>query len=83
MTLKRFDAMGGGHLATERDYCDDGEFVDADVAQELYDALVAAVDCGMVPISSAKDGGAARHSRQVHVADQIRAAIAKATGEQR
>lgn len=50
-------------------------------APELLDALVEAVECGMVPISSAKDGGASTHSRQVRCADMIRAAIAKATGE--
>lgn len=49
-------------------------------APELLEALKAAVDCKMVPITSAKDGGAAKHSIQVQVADQIRAAIAKATG---
>jgi len=49
-------------------------------APDLYEALKAAVDCGMVPISSASEGGAARHSRQVEVADMIRAAIAKAEG---
>ena len=50
-------------------------------APDLLDALESAVDCGMVPSSSLKDGGAARHARQVHVADMIRAAIAKAKGE--
>ncbi|KWV45051.1 hypothetical protein AS591_20295 [Stenotrophomonas maltophilia] len=49
-------------------------------APELLDALIEAVECGMVPISSAKDGGASTHSRQVRCADMIRAAIAKATG---
>lgn len=49
-------------------------------APELLDALIEAVACGMVPISSAKDGGASTHSRQVRCADMIRAAIAKATG---
>lgn len=49
-------------------------------APELLEALQAAVECGLVPVSSAKDGGATRHSRQVHVADQIRAAISKAIG---
>jgi hypothetical protein len=39
---------------------------------ELERILTAAVDCGMVPISSAKDGGAASHSLQVKVADLIR-----------
>jgi hypothetical protein len=50
-------------------------------APDLLEALEAAVGCGMVPTSSMKDGGAARHSIQVRVADMIRAAIAKAKGE--
>ena len=49
-------------------------------APDLLEALQAAVECGMVPISSVSDGGASRHSRQVQVADMIRAAIQKATG---
>lgn len=49
-------------------------------APEMLEAMQAAIDCGMVPVSSAADGGAVRHSRQVQVADMIRAAIAKATG---
>lgn len=49
-------------------------------APELLEALVEATACGMAPISSAKDGGASTHSRQVRCADMIRAAIAKATG---
>lgn len=49
-------------------------------APELLEALQAAVDCGMVPTTSATEGGAAKFSRQVVVADMIRAAIAKATG---
>lgn len=51
-------------------------------APELYAALEEAIDCGMVPTSSAIDGGASAHSRQVRAADQIRAAMAKARGEQ-
>ena len=47
---------------------------------EMLSALDAAVECKMVPISSAKEGGAARHSIQVQVADQIRSVIAKAKG---
>lgn len=50
-------------------------------APDLLEALIAAVDCGMVPTSSISDGGANKHSIQVKVADQIRAAISKATGE--
>lgn len=51
-------------------------------APDMAEALQAAIDCGMVPISSAKEGGAFRHSRQVEVADMIRAALAKARGEE-
>lgn len=47
---------------------------------ELLAALEAAIECGMVPTSSAKEGGAMRYVKQAHVADQIRAAIAKAKG---
>jgi hypothetical protein len=49
-------------------------------APELLGALQEAVDCGLVPTSSANDGGPNRHSRQVRCADMIRASIAKATG---
>ena len=49
-------------------------------APGLLAALEAAIDAGIIPKSSALDGGAMRHSRQVHVADMCRAAIAKATG---
>jgi hypothetical protein len=45
--------------------------------KELKGVLQEAVDCGMVPTSSAKDGGASKYSRQVHVADRIRAALSK------
>ena len=43
--------------------------------EELTAVLQAAVDCGMVPITSALEGGAARFSEQVRVADLIRAAL--------
>lgn len=49
-------------------------------APELLEALKAAVDCGMVPSSSSRTGGASRHSRQCVVADMIRDAITKAEG---
>ena len=52
-----------------------------DQRDELLSALKEAVDCGMVPRSSALDGGAVKHARQVHVADQIRAAIAKSEAQ--
>jgi len=47
---------------------------------ELLAALEAAVECGMVPSSSATEGGAMAYVKHAHVADQIRSAIAKAKG---
>ena len=52
----------------------------AERVKELEGALRDAVDCGMVPTSSAKDGGASKYSAQVLVADRIRAALAKCEG---
>ena len=52
----------------------------ADIAADLLAALEAAVECGMVPTSTAKNGGAPSYARQAHVADQIRAAISRAPG---
>ena len=49
-----------------------------DRVKELEGALRDAVDCGMVPKSSAADGGASKYSAQVLVADRIRAALSKA-----
>ncbi len=46
--------------------------------EELEEALRDAVDCGMVPKSSAADGGASKYSIQIRVADRIRAALSKA-----
>lgn len=51
-----------------------------EMVKELTGVLQAAVDCGMVPKSSALDGGASKYSAQVHVADSIRAALAKCEG---
>lgn len=50
----------------------------AQINQQLVEAIQAAIDCSMVPITSAKEGGAAKHSIQVHVADQLRTALAAA-----
>lgn len=47
----------------------------------LREALIAAIECGMVPKSSVADGGASAHARQVVVADMIRAALAQHQGE--
>jgi len=49
-----------------------------DLVRALVEALENAVECGIVPKSSAAEGGAMRHSRQVEVADQIRAALHRA-----
>lgn len=46
-------------------------------APDMLAALLAAVECGMVPTSSATEGGAMKYVKQAHVADQIRAAIKK------
>lgn len=48
---------------------------------ELLEALESAVACGLIPTTSASEGGAARFSEQVKAADMVRAAIAKAKGE--
>ena len=55
-------------------------YVRADIAADLLAALEAAVECGMVPTSTAKNGGAPSYALQAHVADQIRAAISRARG---
>lgn len=74
-TLQRLaNALEGGD---ERKVEADASLTEA--APELLKALQAAIDCGMVPQSTAEDG-AVRHSRHVQVADMIRAAITKATG---
>ncbi len=49
-------------------------------APQLLEALEEAVASGMVPVSSAADGGAVAYSRVVRAADQIRAAIKAAKG---
>ena len=48
--------------------------------EELEEAIQAAFDCGMIPISTASDGGAARHSKQVRVADMLRKVMEKDDG---
>jgi hypothetical protein len=45
----------------------------------LAEAVEAAFACGMIPTTSAKEGGAARHSQQVRVADNLRAALSAIT----
>jgi len=48
--------------------------------EEARGAIQAAIDCGMVPTTSASEGGASRYAEQVIVADRLRQVIAKATG---
>jgi hypothetical protein len=54
----------------------DTEYIRADKVRALVEAIKNAIALGMIPKSSAKDGGACRHSSQVHAADAIRAALA-------
>ena len=49
-------------------------------APNLLEALQAALACGMIPSTSASEGGAAKYSEQVQIADRARAAVANATG---
>ena len=51
-------------------------------APEMLEALKRAVELDMIPRSSASDGGASKYSSHVKCADQIRSAIAKATGQE-
>lgn len=63
----------------EKQWKADGALIAA--APDLLEALEEAIECGLVPKSSALEGGALRYSSQVKCADKIRAAIAKAKGE--
>lgn len=44
--MKRFDVIVEGHYpsAADREYCDDGAFVDADIAEDMLEALVEVYD---------------------------------------
>jgi hypothetical protein len=68
----------GSDRVTEEELAANARLIAA--APELLEALELAVACGMVPTSSAMEGGACAYSIQAQVADKIRAAIAKATG---
>ncbi len=46
----------------------------------LMEAVAAAIECGMVPKSSAREGGAVKHTRAAQVADMLRDALAKVKG---
>lgn len=48
--------------------------------EALAQAVVAAIECGMVPKSSAREGGAVKHTRAAQVADMLRDALAKVKG---
>jgi len=53
---------------------------DKERIRELESAIQSAFDCDMIPISTASDGGAARHSEQVRVADMLRKVMEKDDG---
>lgn len=53
--------------------------ISPDIAHKMLEALQAAIACGMVPTTSASEGGAAKFSEQVRVADLIRDVVAQAT----
>ena len=52
-------------------------------AERVRGILREAIDCGMVPKSSAKEGGAMVHVIQAQVADKIRAALQADTTNQK
>lgn len=82
--IRHVCAMTKEHLHEKSDIAAELAFRDMRIyaltkqRDELLAALEAAVECGIVPSSSAKEGGAAKYARQVVVADKIRDAIAKA-----
>lgn len=47
------------------------------MAERLAEVIKGAIDCGMVPKSSAKNGGAASYAKQVVVADMLRDTLAE------
>lgn len=47
-------------------------------APKMQAAIQAAIDCGLVPTSTASEGGAGRFAQQVIVSDQLREALGKA-----
>ena len=49
--------------------------------KQMRIAIRAAFNCGMVPKSSAKEGGAAKYSRQAEVADMLRSALMEKADE--
>ena len=77
--IRHVMAMTGEGLHSKADIAAELGYRDM-LIDDLLAALEAAVDCGMIPSTSASEGGASKYARQVIVADQIRAAIAKAKG---
>ena len=77
MNLQKFDVQVSGHYPDEDDriYGNDGEFVDADIAQDLYEALQRAIDDD--EMATRKLGGSMSYETRV----KARVALAKARGE--
>lgn len=75
-------ARSGGALHASFAKLAAGEQAPAVSAKAMMQAAIEeAIACGMVPDSSAREGGAARHVRQVQVADMLRDALAAAKAE--
>lgn len=55
-----------------------GPVTPPDIVRGLVEALEALIEAGVIPKSSAKEGGAMRFSSQVAAADLARAALARA-----
>ena len=81
VSIQRRDAINGHHMARGWERQLSGELATAKAQNaELLAALQAAIECGLIPSSSAREGGACAHSRQAQVADQVRDAVTNATG---
>jgi hypothetical protein len=71
-----YDSYGSAH-STEQLAARDAQWLEK--VGPLAEAVEAAFACGMIPTTSASEGGAAKHSQQVRVADNLRAALAAIT----
>ena len=80
MSLQKFDVQVSGHYPDEDDriYGNDGEFVDADIAQDLYNALLSAEQS---IATFMRVHGYSSESGAGHILAKVKAALAKARGE--